>query len=66
MPCAEDGAWGEYCRGEPELDEILEDPIMILLWRGDGLEPDRARKTVMALRERVRGRREDVPACMAA
>jgi len=65
---AEDGAWGGQCRGEPELDEILDDPIMILLWRGDRLEPDHARATVMALRERVRGRRrrEDVLACMAA
>jgi hypothetical protein len=65
---AEDGAWGGQCRGEPELDEILDDPIMTLLWRGDRLEPDHARATVMALRERVRGRRREgvLASCMAA
>ena len=67
MAYAEDGPWGGPCRGEPELDELLDDPIMTLLWRGDRLDPDHARATVMALRERVRGRRRaDALTCLAA
>lgn len=34
---------------EPSLNELLEDPIMDLLWRADGLDPITARATVMDL-----------------
>ena len=39
---------------EPGLDELLQDPIMMMLWRRDGLEPDRARMTVRDLQMLVR------------
>lgn len=53
------GAWGrDGARGaEPRLEELLDDPIMALLWRGDRLEPGSARATVLALREVLRRRR---------
>ncbi|HEX6014278.1 MAG TPA: hypothetical protein VFY87_21285 [Geminicoccaceae bacterium] len=41
---------------EPALDELLDDPIMALLWRGDRLDPARARAAVQALRVLVRHR----------
>lgn len=41
-------------RAEPGLDELLQDPIMALLWRRDGIEPDRARMTVRDLQMLVR------------
>ena len=34
---------------EPSLDELFDDPIMPLLWRRDGLEPDDARAMIRAL-----------------
>jgi hypothetical protein len=34
---------------EPMLDELLDDPMMALLWRADGLEPATARATVRCL-----------------
>lgn len=39
---------------EPSLDELLDDPIMPLLWRRDGLEPDYARDMIRALLTSVR------------
>jgi hypothetical protein len=48
--------WLVEAGGEPRLDELLDDPIMGLLWRGDRLEAGSARATVMALRELVRSR----------
>ena len=41
---------------EPRLDELLDDPIMALLWSGDRLEPRSARATVLGLRELLRHR----------
>ncbi|MGD9508173.1 MAG: hypothetical protein AB7I59_15005 [Geminicoccaceae bacterium] len=38
----------------------MEDPIMGLLWRRDGLEPNRARQTLRELGAIVRARREAV------
>jgi hypothetical protein len=50
-----DGGWQSREKGEPCLDELLDDPMMELLWRRDGLEPRRARDAVLALQALVRG-----------
>ncbi|MFO1075617.1 MAG: hypothetical protein U1E17_23530 [Geminicoccaceae bacterium] len=42
-------------RREPLLAELLEDPIMRLLWARDRLEPERARAIVRALQAMLRG-----------
>jgi hypothetical protein len=39
---------------DPSLDELLDDPIMLLLWRGDGLEPSQARAAIRNLLVSVR------------
>lgn len=56
----------EVIAGEPGLDELLDDPIMALLWQGDRLDPGTARATVMALRELLRRRHGHGSACVAA
>lgn len=33
----------------PSLDDLLDDPIMLLLWRSDKLEPSEARATIRKL-----------------
>ena len=53
---ARDG-WNAMQR-EPRLEELMEDPMMGLLWRLDGLEPSRARETLRKLRAIVQARRE--------
>ncbi len=54
---AVEGAWrAEGAGREPPLAELLDDPIMALLWRGDRLEPRSARATVLGLREVLRRR----------
>ena len=53
---ARDG-WNATQR-EPRLEELMEDPMMGLLWRRDGLEPSRARETLRKLRAIVQARRE--------
>ena len=52
----EAGSWALWGRREPPLAELLEDPLMALLWRSDGLDPAAARATVRALQVRVRNR----------
>jgi hypothetical protein len=52
--------WGSSRRGEPRLEELMEDPIMGLLWQRDGLEPSRARQTLCELRAIIRAGRETV------
>lgn len=52
-------SWNGEGLGEPRLDELLDDPIMTLLWQGDRLEPHSARETVLSLREVVHRRRDD-------
>jgi hypothetical protein len=52
--------WNATRRGEPRLEELMEDPIMGLIWRRDGLEPSRARQTLRELRAIVRAGRESV------
>lgn len=52
--------WAAASGREPHLDELLDDPIMTLLWRGDRLEPRSARATVLGLREVVRRRHDEL------
>lgn len=51
---APDHRWLSEVDGEPSLDELLDDPIMVLLWRADGLEPATARAAVMGLQTLVK------------
>ncbi len=48
--------------GEPDLDVLLSDPVMLTLWRADGIDPDEARRlfahTTAMLRRARRSRRE--------
>ena len=46
--------WTAADRREPRLEELMEDPMMDLLWRRDGLEPVRARETMRTLQQIVR------------
>ena len=48
-----EGAWRPEAGREPPLAELLDDPIMALLWRADKLDPAAARATVRALQARV-------------
>lgn len=51
--------WARRCSGEPRLEELLEDPIMRLIWRRDRLDPYVARARVRALQTALRGRQQD-------
>jgi hypothetical protein len=62
---AADGVWGHDACGEPPLSELLDDPIMALLWRADDLEPATARATVRALQAKVRKLRQAEPPARA-
>ena len=62
---APDDRWLSEPGAEPSLDELLDDPIMGLLWRADRLEPIAARAAMIGLRAIVRranGQRLDRPA----
>jgi hypothetical protein len=48
--------WARRCSGEPRLEELLEDPIMRLIWRRDRLDPYVARARVRALQAALRAR----------
>ena len=48
-------------RRRARLEELLDDPIIDLLWRRDRLEPVAARATVLMLRALVRGRTSSCP-----
>ncbi len=50
--------WNVGRTGEPRLEELLEDPMMGLIWRRDGLEPMRARQTLRELQAFVRAGRQ--------
>lgn len=39
---------------EPDLDELLDDPLMTLLWRSDRLDCARVRTEIATLRAAVR------------
>jgi hypothetical protein len=54
--------WTKRGSREPCLDELLDDPIMTLLWRSDGLEPASARAMLEELRNLVRSRLAMAPA----
>lgn len=45
-------------KGEPRLEELMEDPMMGLIWRRDGLEPIRARQTLRELQAFVQAARQ--------
>ena len=62
------GEWGFDGRREPRLEELMEDPMMGLIWRRDGLEPVRARQTVRELQAIVQGaaRRQSGQAAMGS
>ena len=47
----------QIIRREPRLEELMEDPMMGLLWRRDGLEPRRARQTLRELQAMVQAGR---------
>lgn len=50
--------WSVGRKGEPRLEELMDDPMMGLIWRRDGLEPVHARQTLRELQAFVRaGRR---------
>ena len=51
-----DGRWNSQIKGEPCLDDLLDDPIMALLWRNSHLEPAKARAMVRALQVLVQRR----------
>ena len=42
------GTWRHEAGWEPALAELLDDPIMALLWRADRLDPDGVRAEVRA------------------
>lgn len=49
--------WSVGRKGEPRLEELMEDPMMGLIWRRDGLEPVHARQTLRELQAVVRAGR---------
>ncbi len=55
-PAADD--WHGRQSGEPRLEELMEDPLMGLIWRRDGIDAVRGRETLLALRAIVRASRE--------
>jgi hypothetical protein len=55
-PPAPEAAWVAGGRREPSLAELLEDPMMALLWASDDLDPAAGRATVRSLQALVRGR----------
>ena len=50
--------WSLGRKGEPRLEELMEDPMMSLIWRRDGLEPVRARQTLRELQAIVQAGRQ--------
>ena len=58
--------WNMSRNGEPRLEELMEDPMMGLIWRRDGLEPVRARETLRELQAIVQAGRCRPPADDAA
>lgn len=50
--------WSMGRKGEPRLEELMEDPMMGLIWRRDGLEPIHARETMRELQAIVQGTRQ--------
>jgi hypothetical protein len=50
--------WSMGRKGEPRLEELMEDPMMGLIWRRDGLEPIRARQTLRELQAFIQAARQ--------
>jgi hypothetical protein len=60
---AAEGAWRHEPGREPALAELLDDPIMALLWRADRLDPEGVRAEVRARQLSLRQlRRAGLPA----
>ena len=55
------GAWRHEAGREPPLAELLDDPIMALLWRADRLDPAEVRAELCALRLSMRQLRRAGP-----
>jgi hypothetical protein len=53
---APEEAWVSDGRREPSLAELLEDPMLALLWASDGLDPAAARAMMGSLQAQVRDR----------
>jgi hypothetical protein len=53
---APEAVWVADGRREPPLAELLDDPMMMLLWASDGLDPAAARAMVRSLQALVRNR----------
>lgn len=49
-------AWVSDGRREPSLAELLDDPMLALLWASDGLDPAAARAMMRSLQAQVRDR----------
>ena len=60
------GAWRHEAGREPPLAELLDDPIMALLWRADRLDPDGVRAEVRAWQLSMRQLRRAGPPAPAA
>ena len=63
---AAEGAWHPEAGREPALAELLDDPIMALLWRADRLDPAEVRAELRALRLSLRRLRRAGPPAVAA
>ena len=60
------GAWRHEAGREPPLAELLDDPIVALLWRADRLDPAEMRAEVRALQLKLRQLRRAGPLAAAA
>ena len=47
--------------GEPELDTLLADPVMRILWRADHINPDEARQLFAETAARLNDRKGEAP-----
>ena len=63
---AAEGAWRHKAEWEPALAELLDDPIMALLWRADRLDPEGVRAEVRAWQVSMRQLRRAGPQAPAA
>lgn len=44
-----------WLHGEPRLDEVLTDPIILAILFRDGIDPERLRRSLVEQARRVRG-----------
>ena len=55
--------WHGKHSGEPRLEELMEDPLMGLIWRRDGIDEVRGRETLRELQAIVRASRAGRECC---